>query len=84
LRRAGSSAGRSPPKHGSGVVKGLFAARQGRMRERVDEPGHRPAGRGVLGLAATFAGALVTFRLRRRLPYKRMLVVTGVLRRACT
>ena len=31
-----------------------------------------------LGLAATFAVALVTFKLQRKLPYKKMLVVTGV------
>ena len=33
----------------------------------------------VLGLAATFAVAVVTFALQRKLPYKRMLVVTGLL-----
>jgi high-affinity iron transporter len=33
----------------------------------------------VLGLAATFAVAIVTFRLQRKLPYKKMLIVTGVL-----
>jgi len=33
----------------------------------------------LLGLAATGAVAVVTFRLQRKLPYKRMLIVTGVL-----
>jgi high-affinity iron transporter len=32
-----------------------------------------------LGLVATFAVGALTFALERRLPYKRMLVVTGVL-----
>ena len=33
----------------------------------------------LLGLAATALVAVVTFRLQRKLPYKRMLIVTGVL-----
>ncbi len=33
----------------------------------------------LLGLAATAAVAVVTFKLQRKLPYKRMLIVTGVL-----
>lgn len=33
----------------------------------------------LLGLALTGAVAVVTFKLQRRLPYKRMLIVTGVL-----
>ena len=32
-----------------------------------------------LGLAATALVAVITFRLQRKLPYKRMLIVTGVL-----
>jgi len=37
------------------------------------------AGGAGLGLLATGVVALVTFRLQRKLPYKRMLVVTGVM-----
>ena len=33
----------------------------------------------LLGLAATALVAVITFRLQRKLPYKRMLIVTGVL-----
>ena len=33
----------------------------------------------LIGLAATAAVAVVTFKLQRKLPYKRMLIVTGVL-----
>jgi high-affinity iron transporter len=33
----------------------------------------------LLGLAATAAVAVATFKLQRKLPYKRMLIVTGVL-----
>ena len=33
----------------------------------------------ALGLALTFAVGVVTFVLQRKLPYKRMLVVTGVM-----
>jgi high-affinity iron transporter len=33
----------------------------------------------ALGLAATFAVGVVTFLVQRKLPYKRMLIVTGVL-----
>jgi len=33
----------------------------------------------LLGLAATAVVAVVTFKLQRKLPYKRMLIVTGVL-----
>jgi high-affinity iron transporter len=32
-----------------------------------------------IGLAGTFAVGLVTFRLERKLPYKRMLIATGIL-----
>jgi high-affinity iron transporter len=33
----------------------------------------------LLGLALTFAVAFVTFKLQRKLPYKKMLIVTGVM-----
>ena len=33
----------------------------------------------LLGLAATGVVAVLTFKLQRKLPYKRMLIVTGVL-----
>jgi len=37
------------------------------------------AGGALLGLLATGVVALLTFRLQRKLPYKRMLIVTGVM-----
>ena len=37
----------------------------------------------ALGLALTFAVGAVTFLLQRKLPYKRMLIVTGVMIASC-
>ena len=38
----------------------------------------------ALGLALTVAVAVATFALERKLPYKKMLIVTGLLLGACS